>query len=89
MKLTTHVHLVLKTNGGTLLCPHLSGVHNFQVPGPVATTFCMVVPYLVFVAPQYGIGFVASRIVVNLCTSALCSLLLCTRGSKSGGLLWP
>lgn len=37
--------------------PPLSGMHNFEVPGSVATTFCMVVPDLVFVDPQYGTGF--------------------------------
>jgi hypothetical protein len=37
--------------------PSLSGVHNFQLPGSVATAFCMVVSDLVFVDPQYDTGF--------------------------------
>jgi len=40
--------------------PPISGEHKFHVPGSVATTFCMVVPDIVFVDPQCGTGFMSA-----------------------------
>jgi len=89
MKLTTHVHLVLKTSGSTFLCPLYQGctTSRCQVLWQLhfvwwCLTLCLWILSMALALSEHS-GTqnceVASRILVNLYTSALRTFLLYTR----------